>query len=129
MVRIKAAVARKAGRKRIFKRAKGFFGHRKNRWVQAVRTVVKALKYATRDRKVRAREFRALWIARINAATKQNGLTYSRFMRGLKEAKVLLNRKMLSEIAIHDPEAFTKIVQIADKALPENVTRKKTTNK
>jgi len=125
MVRIKAAVARKRGRKRLFRRTKGFYGHKKNRQGQAARALIKALRYSTKHRKARARDFRSLWIVRINAACTECGLTYSRFIRGLKEAKVQLDRKMLAEIAINDPAAFKKIVATADKALPANVTRKK----
>jgi large subunit ribosomal protein L20 len=125
MVRIKAAVARKKGRKRLFRRTKGFYGHKKNRQGQAARALIKALRYSTKHRKARARDFRSLWIVRINAACQENGMTYSRFMRGLREAKINLDRKMLSEIAINDPAAFKKIVDVANKALPANVTRKK----
>lgn len=125
MVRIKASVARKRGRKRIFKITKGYFGQRKNRYVQAIKTVIRALRYSTKHRKARARDFRSLWIVRINAACKDNGIIYSRLIRGLKEAKVTLDRKMLSEIALNDPKTFTQIVQIADKALPATITRMK----
>jgi large subunit ribosomal protein L20 len=126
MVRIKAAVARKRGRKRLFRRTKGFYGHKKNRQGQAARALIKALRYSTKHRKARARDFRSLWIVRINAACTECGMTYSRFIRGLREAKLKLDRKMLAEIAINDPVAFKKIVEVADKALPANVTRKKT---
>jgi large subunit ribosomal protein L20 len=125
MVRIKASVARKRGRKRIFKITKGYFGQRKNRYVQAIKTVIRALRYSTKHRKARARDFRSLWIVRINAACKDNGIIYSRLIRGLKEAKITLDRKMLSEIALNDPKTFTQIVQIADKALPATITRMK----
>lgn len=125
MVKIKNSVARKKGRKRVFKATKGFYGHKKNRWVQAIRSLVKSLRYSTKHRKARARDFRSLWIVRINAACQQNGMTYSRFVRGLKEAKVILDRKMLAEIAINDAATFQKLVELASKALPANVTRKK----
>lgn len=125
MVRIKASVARKRGRKRLFKITKGYYGQRKNRYVQAIKTVIRALRYSTKHRKARARDFRSLWIVRINAACKDNGIIYSRLIRGLKEAKVTLDRKMLSEIALNDPKIFTQIVQIADKALPATITRMK----
>ena len=125
MVRIKAAVARKLGRKRLFRRTKGFYGHKKNRWGQAIRAVIKAMRYSTADRRTRAGDFRSLWITRVNAACKANDIAYSRLVKGLKEANVTLNRKMLSEIAIHDAAAFTKIADIAKKALPKNVTQKK----
>lgn len=125
MVRIKASVARKRGRKRLFKITKGYYGQRKNRYVQAIKTVIRALRYSTEHRKARARDFRSLWIVRINAACKENGIIYSRLIRGLKEAKVVLDRKMLAEIALNDPKTFTQIVQIADKALPATITRMK----
>jgi large subunit ribosomal protein L20 len=125
MVRIKSSVARKKGRKRLFRRTKGFYGQKKNRQGQASRALIKALRYSTKHRKARARDFRRIWIVRINAACQECGMTYSRFMRGLKEAKVTLDRKMLSEIAINDPAAFKKIVALADKSLPSTVTRKK----
>ena len=125
MVKIKSSVARKKGRKRVFRATKGFYGHKKNRYVQAVRSLIKALRYSTKHRKARARDFKSLWIVRINAACQQDGLTYSRFMRGLKEAKVVLDRKMLAEIAINDEITFKKLVELASKALPATVTRKK----
>ena len=125
MVRIKAAVARKLGRKRLFKRTKGFYGQKKNRWGQAIRAVLKAMRYSTADRRTRAGDFRSLWITRVNAACKANDIAYSRLVKGLKEANVTLNRKMLSEIAINDPATFKKLVVLADKALPAKVTRKK----
>ena len=125
MVRIKASVARKKGRKRLFRQTKGFYGHKKNRQGQAARALIKAMRYSTKHRKARARDFRSLWIVRINAACTECGLTYSRFMRGLRAAQLKLDRKMLAEIAISDPAAFQKIAAAADKALPANVTRKK----
>ena len=130
MVKIKNSVARKRGRKRVFRATKGFYGQKKNRWGQAMRALIKALRYSTKHRKARARDFRSLWIVRINAACQQNGMTYSRFVRGLKEAKVVLDRKMLSEIAINDANTFKKLVELSNKSLPANVTRKKvaTTN-
>ena len=129
MVKIKNSVARKRGRKRVFRATKGFYGHKKNRFVQAKRALLKALRYSTKHRKARARDFRKLWIVRINAACQQGGLTYSRFMRGLKEAKVILDRKMLAEIAINDAVTFKQLVDLANKALPANVTRKKVATK
>ena len=125
MVKIKNSVARKKGRKRVFRATKGFYGHKKNRYVQAMRALIKALRYNTKHRKARARDFRSLWIVRINAACQESGLTYSRFIRGLKEAKVILDRKMLAEIAINDAATFKKLVDLSSKALPANVTRKK----
>ncbi len=125
MVKVKASVARKLGRKRLFRRTKGFYGQKKNRYGQAIRAVIKALRYATVDRKKRARDFRSIWIVRMNAACQEEGVTYSRFISGLKAVKSTLNRKMLSEIAISDPATFKKILLTAMKALPANVTQKK----
>lgn len=125
MVRIKSSVPRKKGRKRIFKITKGFYGHKKNRWVQAVRAAIRSMRFSAEHRRARARDMRSLWVVRINAACRENGLMYSRFIKGLKEAKITLNRKMLAEIALNDPAAFKTLVEVADKALPEKVTRMK----
>ncbi len=125
MVKIKNSVARKKGRKRVFRATKGFYGQKKNRFGQAMRALIKALRYNTAHRKARARDFRSLWIVRINAACQQHGMIYSRFVKGLKEAKIILDRKMLAEIAVNDPATFTKLVDLSNKALPANVTRKK----
>ena len=124
MVRIKNSIARKKGRKRVFRATKGFYGQKKNRWGQAIRALIKALRYHTKHRKARARDFRRLWIARMNAASQQKGLAYSRLIHGLKEAKIELNRKMLAEIAINDQATFNKIVDMAEKALPATATRR-----
>ncbi len=129
MVRIKASVARKKERKRVFRLTKGFYGHKKNRWGQAMRALIRGMRYNTRDRKDRAGQFRRLWTVRINAACAEQGLAYSRFISGLKAAKVVLNRKMLAEIAINDPVAFKKIVAFAAKALPAGTTMKKAVKK
>ena len=125
MVKVKASVSRKLGRKRLFRRTKGFYGQKKNRYGQAIRAVIKALRYSTIDRKKRARDFRSIWIVRLNAACQENGTTYSRFISGLKAVKSTLNRKVLSEIAVNDPTTFKKILLTAMKALPANVTQKK----
>ena len=116
MVRIKAAVARKAGRKKVFKQAKGQFGHRKKRYSQAIRSVIKGMTYSFRDRKAKKREFKALWIARINAACRELGLSYSRFMDGLTKANVAINRKLLAELAVSSPAGFKKLVSVAKEA-------------
>ncbi len=97
----------------MLKRAEGFRGRRKNCARRAGEAVERALAYATRDRKQRKRQFRRLWIARINAAARQNGISYSRLMAGLKRAKVALDRKVLAEIAYSDPETFAAIVETA----------------
>ncbi|RMF77714.1 MAG: 50S ribosomal protein L20 [Planctomycetota bacterium] len=100
-------------RKRVLKAAKGYRGTRSKLFKSAKQTLIKAGQYAYRDRRARKREFRALWITRISAACGARGISYSRLMAGLKRANVALNRKMLSEIAIHDPVAFDKLVEIA----------------
>lgn len=100
-------------RKKIMKLAKSNVGGRRKLYRQARETVEKALTYAYRDRRVRKRDFRSLWIVRINAACRDAGLSYSAFMAGLKKAGVLLNRKMLSELAVNDPVSFTKLVESA----------------
>ncbi|MFP4473527.1 MAG: 50S ribosomal protein L20 [Candidatus Omnitrophota bacterium] len=119
MVRIKNAVARRKRKKGLMKDAKGQFGHRSRRFVQAVRSVLKGWSYAYRDRKVKKREFRALWIVRINAACREAGMSYSRFINGLKKADVGINRKMLAELAVADPAAFQQLVETAKKAVEQ----------
>ena len=104
-------VASKARRKKILKLAKGFFGRRKNVWTVAKNAVEKALLYAYRDRKVRKRKFRSLWIQRINAGARQYGMSYSQFMGKLKANNVELNRKVLADLAMNNPEAFKAIVE------------------
>lgn len=119
MVRIKAAIPRKKGRKRVLKQAKGQFGRRKNNYTQAIRSVIKGMVYSYRDRKVKKREYRALWIIRINAACREEGISYSRFINGLVNANVAINRKVLADIAVTDPAAFSKIVEIAKSAVSQ----------
>lgn len=111
MARIKGAVKTRARRKKILKLAKGYRGAKSKLFKTANQAVMKSLSYAYRDRKVKKREFRQLWIARINAAARMNGISYSKFMNGLKKNNININRKMLSEIAISDPAAFTKLVE------------------
>ena len=111
MARIKGAVKTRARRKKILKLAKGYRGAKSKLFKTANQAVMKSLSYAYRDRKAKKREFRQLWIARINAATRMNGISYSKFMNGLKKNNININRKMLSEIAISDPAAFTKLVE------------------
>ena len=119
MVRIKATIARKKGRKRVFRATKGQFGKKKNQYSQAIRSLIKGMVYAFRDRKVKKREFRSLWIVRVNAACREEGISYSRFMSGLKKAKVEINRKMLAEMAVTDEAGFRKLVEIAKKAITQ----------
>ncbi|MEG1879986.1 MAG: 50S ribosomal protein L20 [Oscillospiraceae bacterium] len=111
MARIKGAVKTRARRKKILKLAKGYRGAKSKLFKTANQAVMKSLAYAYRDRKAKKREFRQLWIARINAATRMNGMSYSVFMNGLKKNNIEINRKMLSEIAIADPEAFKNLVE------------------
>lgn len=108
---------RKDRRKKVLKLAKGFWGRRKNCIRTAKDAVAKAGKYAYRDRKVRKREFRRLWITRISAAVRAEGMNYSRFINGLKKAEIALDRKALSNLAIEDPKAFSAIVAESKKAI------------
>lgn len=117
MARVKRGVTAKARHKKILKLAKGYYGHRSRVYRVAKQAVIKAAQYAYRDRKQRKRQFRVLWIARINAAARLNGITYSRFMAGLKKASIGLDRKVLSDIAIRDAAAFAKIAEQAKAAL------------
>lgn len=119
MVRVRASVARKRGRKRVLKQAKGQFGQRKSNYSQAIRSVIKGMCYSYRDRKVKKREFRALWVVRINAACREEGIFYSRFINGLKNANVAVNRKMLAEIAVTDPAGFSSLIEIAKKSVSQ----------
>ena len=112
MAKIKHSVATRKRHKRVLKKAKGYWGDRSKQFEQARRALLHALKYAYRDRRNKKREFRALWITRINAACRLNGLTYSTFMNGLKKAKIGLDRKILADIAVRDEAAFKKIAEI-----------------
>ena len=104
------AVARRARRKKIMKQAKGFFGRRKNVWTVAKNAVEKAMQYAYRGRKEKKRSFRGLWITRINAGTREHGMSYSQFMGALKKNNIELNRKVLADLAMNHPEAFKAVV-------------------
>ncbi|MFP6753619.1 MAG: 50S ribosomal protein L20 [Pirellulaceae bacterium] len=116
-MRTKKGAARTKAKRRLFKRTKGYVGGRGNLLRTAKETVIRADAYAYRDRRQRKRDFRRLWITRINAATRQRGLRYSEFMCGLGKTGVELNRKMLSEMAIHDPAAFDALVEQVKEAL------------
>lgn len=105
------SVAKRARRKKVLKQAKGFFGRRKNVWTIAKNAVDKAMQYAYRDRRNKKRTFRALWIMRINAGSRQHGMSYSQFMGKLKEKNIGLNRKVLADLAMNDPKAFEEIVK------------------
>jgi large subunit ribosomal protein L20 len=119
MARVKRGVTSHAKHKKVLKAAKGFYGRRKNTIRIAKQAVEKAMQYAYRDRKNRKRAFRALWIQRLNAAVREHGLTYSRFIDGLGKAGIEVDRKVLSDIAIREPEAFAAIVAQAKAALPQ----------
>lgn len=110
MARVKGAMRTRARHKKILKLAKGYRGAKSKLYRTANQAVMKSLAYAYRDRKAKKREFRQLWIARINAAARMNGISYSKFMNGLKNKGIEINRKMLAEIAVSDPEAFKKLV-------------------
>ncbi len=106
-------VAARAKRKKMMKHAKGYFGRRKNVWTVAKNAIEKSWQYAYRDRKVKKREFRSLWIQRINAGAREYGLSYSQFMHKLSEANIEINRKVLADLAMNQPEAFKAIVDKA----------------
>ena len=111
MARVKGAMHTRKRRKKILKLAKGYRGAKRKLFKTANQAVMKSLTYAYRDRKQKKRNFRQLWIARISAAARMNGISYSKFMNGLKKNGIEINRKMLSEIAVSDPAAFTKLVE------------------
>lgn len=117
MPRTTSAPARNKRKKKIFKVAKGYFGGRKNLFRTAKDAVEKGWEHAYRDRKIKKRTFRRLWIARINAAARENELTYSRFMNGLKRAGVEVDRKLLADLAVRSPEAFTELANRAKEGL------------
>ena len=117
MARVKGAMATRKRHKRVLKLAKGYRGAKSKLFRTAKEAVMKSLSYAYVGRKQKKRDFRRLWIARISAACKLNGTTYSQFMNGLKKAEINMNRKMLSEIAIADPKAFAELVEKANAAL------------
>jgi len=113
MARVKGGVTARKRHKRVLKQAKGYYGAKSKLYRPANQAVMKSLDYAYSGRKQRKRQFRQMWIARINAAARANGMNYSTFINGLKKADIDVNRKMLSEMAIHDPEGFAKLVEIA----------------
>lgn len=113
MAKIKHSVATRRRKKRVLKKAKGFWGDRSKQFRQARRALMHALVYAYRDRRVKKRDFRRLWITRINAACRSLGITYSQFINGLKREKVNLDRKILADLAVRDSQAFKKLVEIA----------------
>lgn len=117
MPRVKRGVTTGARHKKILSRAKGYYNARRKNIKTARQAVMKAEQYAYRDRRVRKREFRALWIARINAGARDCGLTYSRFMNGLKKAAIEMDRKVLADIAVHDKQTFSALAEKAKAAL------------
>lgn len=117
MARVKRGVTAHAKHKKVLKKAKGYYGRRKNTIRVAKQAVEKAGQYAYRDRKVRKRNFRSLWIQRINAGAREHGLTYARLVDGLNKAGIEVDRKVLSDLAIHEPEAFAALVGKAKDAL------------
>ena len=123
MARVKNGAVTKARHKKVLKQAKGYFGSKHRLYKSAKEQLMHSGQYAFRDRKQRKREFRKLWITRINAACRQNDISYSRFIEGLTKAGVEVNRKMLSEIAINDPKMFSEFVKIARDGKAGKVTR------
>jgi len=120
MARVKRGVVAKARHKKVLDKAKGYYGARSKVYRVAKQAVIKAGQYAYRDRRQRKRQFRALWITRINAAARLHGMSYSRLINGLHQADVEIDRKVLADIAVHDPEAFGAIAAQAKAALAES---------
>ena len=118
MPRVKRGVVARKKHKKILKQAKGYYGARSRVFRVAKQAVIKAQQYAYRDRKQRKRQFRSLWIIRINALVREHDMSYSQFMHGLKKAEIIVDRKMLSELAVHNKEAFSTLVEQAKSALP-----------
>jgi large subunit ribosomal protein L20 len=113
MPRVKRGIVARKRRKKILKLAKGYYGAKSKLFRVANQQVMKSLQYAYRDRRQRKRDFRRLWIARINAAARSHGISYSRFINGLKKADVEINRKMLADLAVNDKDSFNKLVMMA----------------
>mgnify|MGYP002738101716 CR=1 FL=1 len=111
MARVNSSVNTRARRKKTLKLAKGYFGAKSKKFKMANQAVIKSLSYAYRDRKASKRDFRKLWITRINAAARMNGMSYSKFMNGLKKSGITLNRKMLAEMAVNDSSSFAQLVE------------------
>ena len=117
MARVKGAMMTRKRRNKILKLAKGYWGSKSKHYKMANQAVMKSLRYAYVGRKLKKRDYRKLWILRINAACKSNGMNYSRFMHGIKLSGINMNRKMLSEMAIHEPDAFRQLCDTAKKAI------------
>lgn len=118
MVRIKHAVSTHKRKKRVLKKAKGQFAQKSRRYQQARRSLARGMVYSYRDRKVKKREIKNVWIIRINAACRESGIMYSRFIKGLSAANIQINRKMLADLAVKSPEAFDRLVQMVKEARP-----------
>ena len=116
MTRVSRGVTTKAKHKKVLKKAKGYYGRRKNVFRVAVQSVERSMQYAYRDRRNRKRDFRGLWIQRINAGARLHGMTYSQFMNGLKKATIEIDRKVLAELAVNQPETFKTLVEKAQLA-------------
>ena len=119
MVRIKHSVSTHKRKKRVLKKVKGQFGQKSRRYQQARRSLAKGMVYAYRDRKVKKREIKNLWIIRINAACRESGIMYSRFIKGLSTANIQINRMILADLAVRSPEIFDRLVQTAKEAVPK----------
>jgi large subunit ribosomal protein L20 len=117
MARVKRGVVARARHKKVLKEAKGYYGARRKTYRTAKQAVIKAGQYAYRDRRAKKREFRRLWITRINAAARLNGLSYSRFMDGLNKAEIDIDRKVLADLAVHDAAAFSALAEKAKAGL------------
>jgi len=115
MVRVKRGLVKRRKHKKVLKEARGYYGSKSRSYKIAKEQLLKSMSYAYRDRKNNKRNFRRLWITRINAATRINGISYNEFINGLKKASVSINRKILSELAVSDPNAFQKLTEIAKK--------------
>ncbi len=122
MARVKRSVHAKKSRRDVLKRAKGYYGNKSRSWRAANEQLMHSGQYAFRDRRARKNQFRRLWIQRINAACRQNGTTYSRFMAGLKAAEVEVDRKVLADLAVNDAEAFAALVETANSAASSAVS-------
>ena len=116
MARVSRGVTAKAKHKKVLKKAKGYYGRRKNVFRVAVQAVEKSMQYAYRDRRNKKRDFRGLWVQRINAGVRMHGITYSQFMNGLKKATIEIDRKVLAELAVNQPEFFKALVEKAQSA-------------
>ncbi len=115
MARVTTAVPTRRRKNKMFRKAKGFWGGRKNLYRVAKEAVMRAGQFAWRDRRARKRDFRSLWIVRINAACRINGMSYNAFIGGLKKRSIMIDRKMLADVAVHDPVAFAKLVEAVRK--------------